>query len=294
MEIDLKALEFVVIYHEGCRDGFTAAWVARKALTGHVQFVPGRYGEPPPPVAGKHVVILDFSYSREILERMHAESESILLLDHHETAEKALKGLEFAHFDMCRSGARMAWDHWFGGEPPWLVAYVEDRDLWRFALPDSKEINAVIGAAPMTFDGWDELAERGESDLGALISEGRALLRSEAAMVERIVAHAVEWEVNGVRVALVNTPVLVSEVLSELAKRNDFAMSWFQMPDGTRAFSLRSERGRGAHVGKIAEAMGGGGHRHAAGFKVSRHDHTLPRTIAQRACYEWSVRGRDA
>jgi len=34
----------------------------------------------------------------------------VVVLDHHQTAQKALEGLNFAHFDMTKSGAVLAWN----------------------------------------------------------------------------------------------------------------------------------------------------------------------------------------
>lgn len=253
----------LVIYHKGCRDGFTAAWVARKRFP-DADFHPALHGDEPPNVRGRTVYILDFAYPREVLERMHREAASLLVLDHHKTAEEDLRGLDYATFDMNRSGAGLAWDYFFPGEPrPWLVNYVEDRDLWRFKLRYSREANAVVGVTPLTFEAWDALDRHPN-----LVREGAAILRHEAALVSQIVKNAKSIQRHGLSAALVNTPVLLSESLAELAKEHAFAVGWFEQPDGGRIFSLRSEQGRGADVGAIAKAFGGGGHKHAAGVRL--------------------------
>ena len=79
-----------------------------------------------------------------------------------ESAQEALAGLPYAHFDMERSGAGMTWDaihtdHDLHRERPWLVNYVEDRDLWRFKLPNSKEVNAYISSRKQTFEEWNKM-----------------------------------------------------------------------------------------------------------------------------------------
>ena len=79
-------------------------------------------GSPPPDgLQGQRVVIVDFSYGRETLEMMAGETDRILILDHHITAEKALAGLPYAYFDMKKSGAVLAWE-WAHDHPvPWLL-----------------------------------------------------------------------------------------------------------------------------------------------------------------------------
>ena len=62
-----------------------------------------------------------------------------------------------AIFDMERSGAGLTWDYFYPGRPrPWLIDYVEDRDLWRFKIEDAEVVNAYISTIPYTFEAWDE------------------------------------------------------------------------------------------------------------------------------------------
>ena len=58
------------IYHGNCADGFGAACVVRHALGPQVTFHAGHYGAPPPDVTGKHVILVDFSYPRDVLRRV--------------------------------------------------------------------------------------------------------------------------------------------------------------------------------------------------------------------------------
>jgi hypothetical protein len=164
-----------VVYHGGCWDGFCAAWVARGVLKGEVEYIPVQYGQPPPGVEpGSRVYILDFSYSRGMMVLLAERVDTLVVLDHHKTAREALDG--FADgcergyglprptvvFDMEKSGARLTWEHFHGasGVPcPWLVRMVEDRDLWRWELPHSREVNAAIRSYPMTWDTLDWIAE---------------------------------------------------------------------------------------------------------------------------------------
>ena len=50
------------IYHGNCQDGFGAAWAVWKRFGDAVEYVPGFYGQPAPDVAGRSVVMVDFSY----------------------------------------------------------------------------------------------------------------------------------------------------------------------------------------------------------------------------------------
>jgi len=53
----------ICVYHANCVDGFAAAWVVKKAFHSVVDFHPGIYGEPPPDVSGRDVVLVDFVVS---------------------------------------------------------------------------------------------------------------------------------------------------------------------------------------------------------------------------------------
>ena len=131
------------LYHANCNDGSGAALAAwmRFGDEGH-EYIPVQYGAPPPEIAkGESVCILDFSYSREVLREMAKTANSILVLDHHKTAQEALsepfdKELNIStEFDMSKSGAVLTWEKFHPGKPlPELFAYLQDRDLWRFEL----------------------------------------------------------------------------------------------------------------------------------------------------------------
>jgi len=80
----------ICIYHGNCADGFTAAWAVWKRFGDSVEYIPGVYGESPPDVTGKNVVIVDFSYKRPVLLEMTKTARTVLVLDHHKTAEADL------------------------------------------------------------------------------------------------------------------------------------------------------------------------------------------------------------
>ena len=259
----------ICIYHGSCADGFGAAWVVRKAL-GDIEFFPGKYQEPPPDVTGKDVVMVDFSYKRPVLLEMAAKANSILILDHHKTAMEDLVDLPanvITKFDMGHSGAMMAWDHFFPGqEPPPLLLHIEDRDLWRFALPHTREIQAAVFSYPYDFKVWDQLMTR---SLCTLWTEGSAIERKHFKDINELLGVTTrEMLIGGYRVPIANLPhTLVSDAAHELAKGRPFAGCYWDTPDG-RVFGLRSTD-EGVDVSAVAKQYGGGGHRNASGFRVS-------------------------
>lgn len=265
----------LVLYHGGCFDGFASAWVAHKAL-GDVEAVPVNYGQEPPGPAwsgGRQVYVLDFSYARETMVQLAQTNNQVVVLDHHKTAQAALADLEVPGltvvFDMNKSGGRLAWEHFFPGQPtPGLVDYTEDRDLWRWNLPGSKAVNACLRSYPFDFKLWDEWGKQSPLGLCELfVEEGQAILRREQQIVEQHVHFARETEMDGHKVLAVNATVLTSEIAGELAKGRPFGACWFKRADNKEVWSLRSREG-GVDVSEIAKKRGGGGHKQAAGFEV--------------------------
>jgi uncharacterized protein len=250
----------VVLYHADCADGFGAAWAIWKRFP-NALFIPVKHGFPPPPnLAQRHVVIVDFSYPRPLLEAIAANAASLLVLDHHITAQKALNGFPHARFEEKKSGAVMAWEWAHRTPPSWLVQYIQDKDLWTWSLPASREINAALASYPHDFQVWDGL----QADM--LEAEGRAILRYENELVVKIVSEAVIVSFHGATVPAVHSSVLTSQIGERLAKGYPFCLIWHDR-DGRRYYSLRSGPD-GADVGAIAAEYGGGGHVHAAGFSV--------------------------
>lgn len=284
----------ICIYHGKCADGFTAAWAVWKAL-GDCDFHPGVYGEEPPDVTDRAVILVDFSYKRPALEKIAAAAWSTVVLDHHKTAAEDLAGLPvpspkwddpyredgwpakhglYALFDMERSGAQVAWDYFhMGTARPLLVDYVGDRDLWRFNLPLSREVNAFVFAHEYTFANWDHLDRqlRNHMDVQRVADMGGAIEKKH----HKDIAELVEvtrrtMRIGGVDMPVANIPyTLTSDAGNLMAKRDQgVAACYWDTPAG-RVFSLRSTE-TGPDVSIIAKSYGGGGHKNAAGFQMPR------------------------
>jgi uncharacterized protein len=250
----------VVLYHAECADGFGAAWAIWRRFP-EARFVPVKHGNPPPTgLSAQRVVIVDFSYARETLESMARQTDELLVLDHHITAEKALAGLPYAYFDMKKSGAVLAWE-WAHDRPvPWLLEYIQDKDLWTWDLPLSREINAAVASHPFEFQLWSSFKQKD------LEQEGRAILRYENELVNKLAGQAVLVEFQGETVPSVQSAILTSQIGERLSAEAPFCIIWHDR-DGRRYYSMRS-REDGTDVGAIAVSFGGGGHTHAAGFSV--------------------------
>jgi hypothetical protein len=251
----------LVFYHANCPDGFGAAWAVWKKFPS-AMFVAVDHGQPPPvDTTGRNLLIVDFSYPKPILENLAQTASSLQVLDHHITAQQALDGLPYVRFELDKSGAVMAWEWAHGTAPPWLLQYVQDKDLFTWKLPASREITAALSSYPYDFKIWDSLKQN------VLEQEGRAILRYEQKLIEQMLQEMIWVQFEGVTVPCVQSAILTSQIGERLTTSCPFCLIWHDR-HGRRYFSLRSREG-GADVGKIAVKYGGGGHKHAAGFSVS-------------------------
>jgi oligoribonuclease NrnB/cAMP/cGMP phosphodiesterase (DHH superfamily) len=267
----------LILWHGGCFDGYTAAWIAERALGGG-ELVAVNYGEPPPDVHGRVVYVLDFAYPREVLERMHAEAEIVVVIDHHLTHQEALAGLDYCIFDQSESGASLTWLHFHGTreEMPLLVRYVRDRDLWLHALPESKNINAWIRTFSFGLQTWDNIKSQVELQWtrDIIVEAGAAIRRGEERAVQAQLRGARPLTLSGVPFTVANVSWFFSEAAGALAKITGAGAVWWVRGGGRVQWSLRGTGPDGVDVAAVAKAFpGGGGHMSAAGFTVSWEEH---------------------
>ena len=279
----------ICLFHAECTDGFGAAWAIWRRWP-NCTFIPATYGAPLDldDIEGKNILFVDFSAPADVLRAMvdEGKARSVVVLDHHKSAQASLAGLPvmnlgevsdlegvLVHFDMEKSGARLAWEFAFPTMfPPEVIRFIEDRDLWRFRYSSTKPFIVALNSYPQDFLVW----ERVTLDIDALVSDGDAILRANAAAVETMLRQAYEGDIAGHWIPLVNAPgQFASDIGHRLLEMNPmapFAASWSRRADGLLQFSLRSEDHR-TDVSEVAKLFGGGGHRNAAGFQLQMMQH---------------------
>lgn len=294
----------VCIHHFPCDDGFASAWIAHKRWPDLVM-APTNYGQMFPDVdfRDKNVLIADFSYKPDAISElmMSYGARSIVILDHHKTAQADLKdfmvevcgGAKFvagdiegmfrdfaeldrpavaARFDMERSGASLTWEFCFPGDPmPEFVQFIEDRDLWRFRLKNTRPFSLYLRATPMTFEAWDEVAREWTYEPENVMAKAYAIERFYDQKITEMVPTATlkaigKWK----DVPVAHAPyAFASDLANALLAVHPRAPFAAVVVDayGARTYSLRSEDSR-QDVSEVAKTFGGGGHRNAAGFQV--------------------------
>jgi hypothetical protein len=256
-----------VIYHADCTDGFGAAYAAWKLLGNRAEYHACKHGTPPPDVADKIVVILDFSYSNKITKEMIKAAAGLIVIDHHKSAVVELHDITNTHFDMNHSGARLAWDFFHPGkEAPKFIDYIEDRDLWKWELAYSKEFSAAFDMVPFEFEEFEKFED--DSVFDDSVKRGSYILAYSKTVVKKVCDKAVHRKYEGMDVMVVNSGHWMSEIGARLSPDCDFAVIWFyDHKDRIIKVSLRAFHDH-IDVSEIAKTYAGGGHRKAAGFTL--------------------------
>lgn len=230
-----------------------------------------------------------------------AVAKKVVILDHHKTNQEYIDTLPkldnlIVHFDLERSGAQIAWDYFKPGtERPWFIDYIGDRDLWAWKLPDSRAINSGLQNQGHLdslgkFDTFWRTNKDTDPELIMKQMEecGNAIESYQKRIINQAADNAVLLCFNEPKSGLKTQcwagniiPDLVSDLGNMLAEKElpngtkpQFAViySYYILNDEYRlSFRSSDKNPQAVDVSTIAKQMDprGGGHKHAAGCKVS-------------------------
>lgn len=207
----------LVMYHSNCVDGFGAAFAAWRCYGDNAVYMQVSYGDFTLPMLqedhefllNREVYILDFSFSREVMDFIFKICTKVIWLDHHKTAFELYGkepneldsqpiygldiGIDIAHYielNNCKSGAMLAWN-WFNlhAKVPKLIQHIDDYDRWQFKLPDTKAFNKFLWSlTPWTFEQWNKLLDMPQAEIAGAYMAGEAILRAHDRTVESVIA----------------------------------------------------------------------------------------------------------
>lgn len=316
----MRQTPVTVLYHGDCLDGFGSAYAAWRHYGDSATYRPMHHGEPwaIADIAGHKVFILDFSFPPDFLETMASTAQSVTQIDHHASAlnawgdkfDASSKGLRsYQHptlpltvaFDLEKSGARLAWEHFHPNTTtPLVLQHIEDQDMWRFALPDTRAFCRALRLLPFNLATWHQLVTETPNEAapryvetivqGAAIEQFfqkeierlaqsnlrmPALLRGEPVDALQAQRHGQAVIADGDQTWLATAGISVnanamfaSELGNSLAEQSgSYGLIWQLSGDGEVKASLRS-KGKTLDVSLIATRYGGGGHPNAAGFRM--------------------------
>ena len=292
--------EAIFFYHGNCYDGAAAAGVFRDLYRRHTMsyFYPLSHTSNEDSsirteifdkinsldIRNSYIYFLDFCPKKEILIEVASKCKKLVVLDHHKTAEANLKNVVIDNaiikFDMNKSGAMMAFDYvkpdnknlgitlsdyyCYG----FICEYIEDADLYRWNLESSRIINEAIRLYEPDINLLSNLAKN--EDFRSLFEKGIISEKRKRSLVENVLSSTKrKVKFDGHILDICNCPsALISDVCNVLYQDNKFGIAYYESKDGIHV-SLRSSDD-GVDVSEIAEFYGGGGHRNAAAFVVSR------------------------
>lgn len=263
-----KLKKIVILYHNGCHDGFGGAWAAWNVFKHKADYIAVDHGKAVVPgLINKEIYMIDFCYSAEVMHELLERNKKVVVLDHH-ISQRDVVGISTDHvYDNDRSGSVIAWQYLFPGQPvPTLLKHIQEVDLWRFKIPHTKELMAAMDEYPFDFKLWSKIAAEWEDKetIKEYIKAGKTILKYEERLLERLVRHAERVDFEGYTAYAINAPVLESEIGNWIVQhKKAIGIIWSYKGSGVKV-SLRSS-GK-IDVSELAQRYGGGGHKAAAGF----------------------------
>lgn len=236
------------------------------------------------------VYILDFSYSKEILDPVAAKVKKLQVLDHHESSKDQLIDRDYAYFDLSKSGALLAWEYFFPQEmPPLACLLTNDRDLWAKVYGDvTNHFEAWLhfDRVKQDFVKWDALVNNQAAMRNAL-EKGKLIYEHDLSIIAAFTGNPYNFKLceghlykrtdNHIKLTkfvLYNgNQVLISELAESFYNANkDHATIDYRVRNDVVTFSVRSPDLKILNAKEYCISQGGGGHPKAAGFSLPRKE----------------------
>ena len=289
---------FFVFYHALCIDGFAAAATLWRALP-KATYRAVHYGTPLPLEGveqGDTLYFVDFAPApAEIANLAKLQPARVVILDHHASMIDAYAAADCPEFqavlrsanveltlDGTRSGAGLTWAHLYPDTPlPYVLACVQDRDLWKFTLPDSRafyeyfilflnkpfsEFNQLVDSVGIVHDGIFATSMGASAYLGLKDITEALVEKREVEIQFHLDNCLTEWPFgDSGKLAVVNCHrPITSELCDHIKDSYDVVACYFHRKNG----SMVSLRSKDYNVRFLAEQLGGGGHKNAAGVEL--------------------------
>ena len=297
-------MKITIFAHSHCTDGLVAATIMRYALQinnlvePEVIFV--KYGKEQEAIDKANlnsyttVYCVDFAFNRELTLELCRLAFKVYVLDHHKTANENLHDLKTIYnfyfiYDVNKSGASIVRDYCKQHLSLYshiklnqkeilnkVVNMVEDRDLWLFKLPMTKEFAEYIFAymQPNDIDKMSIILFKYSFDnLKEICQMGETIMNYKNNIIEKKLKSYVPvyFHVDNTKLLIINEtqPDLVSQLGNELCKRYNVPVCLYNIScsncsnELNVSLSFRSMEHL-EPVDVIARLFSGGGHRNAA------------------------------
>lgn len=302
-------MKFTIFAHSHCTDGLVAASIMKYSLQMHCNLEPGvifvSYGKEKEAIEKANidsettVYCVDFAFNKETTLELCKKANKVYVLDHHKTANENLHELKTHYnfnfiYDVEKSGASIVRDYCKDNLNLYthiklnqreilnkVVNMVEDRDLWRFKLENTREFSEYIFAymQPNDIDRMTEiLFKYSKLQLEAICKLGETIMHYKDNIINKKIDSYVPvyFQVDNTKILIINEtqPDLVSQLGNELCKKYNVPVCLYNI-SGSKdsnelsvSLSFRS-MDHLEPVDSIARLFSGGGHRNASGGTCS-------------------------
>ena len=297
-----------VIYHKNCLDGFAAFFLLHEAkkIDRNALIYPDvpSAKHTPSEILNKDILIVDVAYSIDIVKDILIKARSVTFIDHHITIHDGMKDLarKFSKlnliYDESKAGSTLMWSYLYGDlKPPKFIRYIEDNDIGKWVMKDSKEFITALRVKyptklhPKNLKKWNKLYKdstiKSLIQLGKIYGEYKTFLaedNSKRFTMEKFPSEKFYEKYSQIfkkpgqyKVAVYcGSPCPTSQEISEFIFKNyscDFMLSWvLNLEKKDYVLTFRSKH---VDVGEIAKALGGGGHKLAASGVVKMKDFAI-------------------
>lgn len=297
----------LVLYHWPCKDGIFAATAfylhAKERQLSSVEWRPHATFQPVGDLDLQRqptdVYLLDYAGPKNYCREIALHAKSVTVIDHHKTAAEDLLNNPnppnlSVYFDMKKSGATLALQvlqpKTLTEKQRMIFDYIEDGDLWRWKLPDSKAFNAGLNGIEFDVHRNPGIFEQLLSlEPDSIVALGKERLKEQNKVLQESLLHAFPVQLGGkdstfpkclaARLAPEHAQVrseLGNRLAEESAKIHGFTaigLILYREPsmkgdedDGRIKCSLRSIGDVDTTV--MSTHYGGGGHKNASAFMM--------------------------
>lgn len=187
------------------------------------------------------------------------------------------------NFDISKCGAVLTWEYFFPDEPvPAFLLYVQDRDLWQWLQPKSKEINEAFGhirhgqTRNQIISEMTRLSSFSQKDLMYHFETLGQMLLAPKRERSQLLANNAHW-VDAWGHRFLAAPLdshdafyynEVMEILYTENPESPFVCTYINLGNEYKLSFRSRQKYDSFDVSKLARSLDGGGHENAAGAKL--------------------------
>ena len=269
------------VIHHADADGYADAVICSNTISEpgkNIKFYATNYGKEFPAEVGPEdeVYILDFSYKRDFLLNLKSKVKKLVVIDHHKSAEKELEGLDFAVFDLTKSGVLLAWEYFVPEYPATEpVILLDCYDLWKkdhelYSWDEIMALHFAVTGHLKDYAFWTSLINQWKVPEELKRKGGESLINFQNHVKDIKESPQTEiFEINDLKFCVFHTDIQISLTSDAIYTDPDLDVTGticFDTKEDRVLVSVRSRDKEKFNARLFCEKHGGGGHDLAAGF----------------------------